>query len=187
MQWALSSDQIDIAIICKEAAKSFVKYDENFEIISTLVQNSDVFIMKKNNPRSIGVIQNKNYQIDLVNNYYENTKVVPFINSGLAYALEVNKVDGIVIDAIKSLNLVGNKISTSTKKNYDTYVLLVNKEFKKTDLYTDFVYLYNKSVEDLKNKKVLREELEIYTDRKLSDKDMGEFEKWNLKFLPIEK
>lgn len=38
MQWALSSEQIDMAIICKEAAKKFIEYDKNFEIVDTVVQ-----------------------------------------------------------------------------------------------------------------------------------------------------
>lgn len=185
MQWALSSDQIDMAIICKEAASKFIEYDENFEIVNTLVENSDVFLVKNENPKSIGVSQNRNYQIDLVNEYYKEAKVVPFINSGLAYALESNKVDGVIVDGIKSLSLEGNKISTSVNKDYGTYVLVVNKKFKKSDLYNEFVDLYNKSVKKLENEKILKKELESYIDMKLSSEEMGEFKSWKLKFLPI--
>ncbi|MDO7204725.1 hypothetical protein Q5M85_11745 [Paraclostridium bifermentans] len=82
MQWALSSEQIDMAIICKEAAKKFVEYDENFEIVDTVVQNSDVFLVKNENIKKVGVTQNRNYQIDLVKEYYESAKEVPFISGG---------------------------------------------------------------------------------------------------------
>lgn len=185
MQWALSSDQIDMAIICKEAASKFVEYDKNFEIVNTLVQNSDVFLLKNTNPQSIGVTQNRNYQIDLVNEYYKQAKVVPFINSGLAYALESNKVDGVIVDGIKSLSLEGKKLSTSTNNDYGTYVLVVNKAFKNSDLYKSFVTLYNKSVKKLQNEKILKKELESYVNMKLSNEEMGEFKSWKLKFLPI--
>lgn len=186
MQWALSSDQVDMAIICKEAANKFVEYDKNFEIVSPLVQNSDIFLLKNNKPKKIGVTQNRNYQLDLVKKYYKEAKPIPFISGGLGYALESNKVEGVVVDAIKGLKLKGKKLSTSSKKDYDTYVLVVNKNFKNSDLYNQFVKLYNKSVKELENEKNFKKELEIYTDKKLSSKDWGEFKSWKLKFLPIQ-
>ncbi len=39
MQWALSSEEIDIAIICKDAAKQYVNVNSGFEIVGTVVQN----------------------------------------------------------------------------------------------------------------------------------------------------
>ncbi len=33
-----------MAIICKDAAKEFIKADNNFEIVNTVVQNSDIFL-----------------------------------------------------------------------------------------------------------------------------------------------
>lgn len=185
MQWALSSDQIDMAIICKEAANSFVKYDENFEIVAPLVKNSDVFLLKKDNPKTIGVTQNRTYQNELVSKYYKKAKPVPLINNALMYALENNTVEGVAIDVIKSLSLNGKKLSTTSKGEYDTYVLVVNKKFKTTDLYIEFINLYNESVLELENEKTLKKELEVYTDKKLSNKEMEEIKEWKLKFLQI--
>ena len=186
MQWALSSDQIDMAIICKEAADKFVKYDKNFEIVNPVVQNSDVFLLKDKNPKKIGYTQNRNYQLDLIKQYYKEAKSIPFISGGLAYALESNKVDGVIVDAIKSLSLEGTKLSTSINNSYDTYVLVVNKTFKESKSYKKFLKLYNKSVNDLQDKTIFKNELENYTDIKISDKDLGEFKKWKLKFLQIQ-
>lgn len=186
MQWALSSDQVDMAIICKEAADKFVKYDKNFEIVNPLVQNSDVFLLKNEKPKNIGYTQNRNYQLDLIKEYYKEAKTVPFISGGLAYALESKKVDGIVVDIIKSLSLEGSKFSTSENSSYDTYVLVVNKNFKKSKLYNQFVKLYNKSIEELKNKNTFKTELKNYTDAKISDKDLEDLKKWKLKFLQIQ-
>lgn len=186
MQWALSSDQVDMAIICKEAAEKFVKADNNFEIVNTVIQNSDVFLIKQDNPKSIGVTQNRDYQVDLVKEYYDSSKPVSFINNALGYALESNKVDAIVIDAIKALSLEGKKESTSINKDYDTYVLVVNRFFKESDSYKQFKKLYNNSVKELKDENKFEKELKVYTDANISNEDMGEFKKWKLKFLPIE-
>lgn len=186
MQWALSSEQIDMAIICKEAAKKFVEYDEKFEILGTVVQNSDVFLVKNENIKKVGVTQNRNYQINLVKEYYKNAEEVPFISGGLAYALESDKVDAIVIDSIKSLSLKGKKFSTAVNKNYDTYVMVVNKSFKQSELYDQFIKLYNQSVNELSNENLFKKELEKYTDTEMSKEVWGEFKKWKLKFLQIQ-
>lgn len=185
MQWALSSEEIDMAIICKEAAKSFIKYDNNFEVICSLVKNSDVFLLKKEKPENIGVAQNRNYQIDLVDEYFKDSTPVQFISSALAYALENNNVDGVIIDIVRSLSLEGKKYSTTENRDYDTYVLVANKKFKNTSLFNKFVELYNLSIEDLGNTKTLKRELERYTNRKLTNKDMGDIRKWRLEFLQI--
>lgn len=185
MQWALSSDQIDMAIICKEAAGSFIKYDDNFEIVAPVVKNSDVFLLKEHNPKTIGVIQNRNYQTELVNQYYKNSKAVPLINSALMYVLENNTVEGVVIDSIKALSLKGKKVSTTTDGEYNTYVLVVNRSFKNTELYNRFIKLYNESVQELDDEKILKKELERYTGNVLSKEDMGEIKEWKLKFLQL--
>lgn len=109
MQWALSSEEIDIAIICKDAAKQYVNATSEFEIVGTVVQNSDIFLLKKNSPKKMGIIQNRNYQSELVKKYYENVIVSPLLGTALAYGLESNLVDGVVIDCIKSIGLEGKK------------------------------------------------------------------------------
>lgn len=174
-----------MAIICKEAAETFVKYDENFEIVSPVVKNSDIFLLKNNKPKTIGVTQNRNYQKDLVQDYYNYAKPVSLIQNALVYALENNTVEGIVIDGIKALSLSGKKVSTTINGEYDTYLLVVNKDFKDTDLYLEFEKLYNESVLELYEEKVFKKELEIYTEKKLSSEEMGEIKEWKLKFLQI--
>ena len=182
----MSSEQIDIAIICKEAAKKFINYDKNFEILDTVVKNSDVFLVKNENIQKIGVTQNRNYQISLVKQYYKNSTPVPFLNGGLAYALESDKVDAIVVDSIKALNLKGEKIATVKYNDYDTYVMVVNKEFKKSKEFKQFIKLYNQSVKELSNEKLFKLELQKYTGKETSKEVWGEFKKWKLKFVQVQ-
>lgn len=184
MQWALSSEEIDIAIICKDAAKQYVNTTSEFEIVGTVVQNSDIFLLKKNNPQKIGIIQNRNYQSELVKKYYENIKVSPLLGTALAYGLESNLVDGVVIDCVKAIGLEGEKKSTAELGDYDTYVLVVNEEFKKNKSYSDFIKLYNKSVDDLKNETIFKKALKEY--KNIRNIDMEEIRSWKLKFLKIE-
>nr|WP_297134248.1 ABC transporter substrate-binding (seleno)protein SaoB [Terrisporobacter sp.] len=174
-----------MAIICKEAAESFIKYDNNFEVVAPLVKNSDVFILNNDTPKTIGITQNREYQKELVEKYYGKSKYVSLIGSALMYTLENNTVEGVVIDAIKALSSDKNKLSTTSKGEYDTYVLVVNKKFMKSDLYHEFTKLYNSSVIELEDEKILKKALEEYIDRLITDKEMEEIKGWKLKFLQI--
>lgn len=183
MQWALSSEEIDIAIICKNAAKQYVNATSGFEIVGTVVQNSDVFLLSNSNPKKIGIIQNRNYQSELVKKYYENVEISPLLGTALAYGLESNLVDGVVIDCIKSIGLEGTRKSTTELGDYDTYVLVVSKKFKKSKAYSDFIKLYNKSVDALNNESTFKNTLKEY--KNIRNIDMEEIRNWKLKFLKI--
>lgn len=185
MQWALSSDEMDMAIICKDAAEKYVQTEKNFEIVGTVVKNSDIFLVSKENPKVMGTIQNRNYQDNLVKEYYPNAKIKHLLANALPYSIESDKVEGGVMDVIKSLPIDVDKKSCATKNDFDTYVLVVNKEFKKTKNYEIFKKLYNKSVEDMKDKDKLKEAIENYKDIKLEKKDMGVIENCKLEFLKI--
>ncbi len=183
MQWALSSEEIDIAIICKDAAKQYVNKNSGFEIVGTVVQNSDIFLLSDNNPKKMGVTQNRDYQSELVKKYYKNVEIASLLGTALAYGLESNLVDGVVIDCIKSIGLEGKRKSTTELGDYDTYVLVVSKEFKKSKEYSDFIKLYNKSVDDLNNKATFKKALKEY--KNIRNIDMEEINNWKLKFLKI--
>ncbi|NMS89793.1 hypothetical protein HGQ85_07610 [Clostridioides difficile] len=183
MQWALSSEEIDIAIICKDAAKQYVNSTSGFEVVGTVVQNSDIFLLSDNNPKKIGIIQNRNYQSELVKKYYKNVEISPLLGTALAYGLESNLVDGVVMDCIKSIGLEGTRKSTTELSDYDTYVLVVSKKFKRSNVYSDFIKLYNKSVDALNNKSTFKKALKEY--KNIRNIDMEEIRNWKLKFLKI--
>ena len=55
-----------MAIICKEAAKVYLENVEGFEVISECMMNSDIFVMKTENPKIVGMTQERHYQEDLI-------------------------------------------------------------------------------------------------------------------------
>ncbi|CAK7017066.1 MAG: hypothetical protein PEPC_00704 [Peptostreptococcus russellii] len=186
MQWALSSENIDIAIICKEAADKFMNEEnKNFVNLGPLVENSDVILLKNKEVKSLGVIQNRDYQKDIAEKYFHGKEIHPFIGTGIAYALEANKVDAIVVDAFKAFKLEGEKIPTADKGSYETYVLIANKDFIKTDTYSDFVKLYNRSVEEISKDIGYRKALNSFFNKKISDDEWKEVKSWKIKFLKI--
>jgi hypothetical protein len=176
---------MDMAIICKDAAEEYIKNDTNFEIIAPVVKNSDIFLMGTDKPKRIGVTQKRDYQYNLVSEYYKDAETVPLIGTALGYGLESNLVDGIVVDIMKSLSLKGEKLSTATNREYESYVLVVSKEFKQNDLYKDFKRLYNEAVYDLEDREVFKKAIENYKNVDISNKEMEEIVNWKVKFLPI--
>lgn len=186
MQWALSSENIDIAIVCKEAADNFIKEESNkFVNLGPLVENSDVVLVKNKPVKTLGVIQNRNYQKYIAQKYFPDKKTYPFIGTGIAYALESDKVDAIVVDAFKAFKLKGEKIPTADKGDYETYVLIANKDFIKTDTYKEFVNLYNRSVEEISSERGYKKALKNFFKKEISDNEWKEIESWKIRFLKI--
>ncbi|WZL73268.1 ABC transporter substrate-binding (seleno)protein SaoB [Clostridiaceae bacterium 35-E11] len=180
----MSSDILDMAIVCVDAAEEFVKNVEGFEIYSPCVQNSDLFVLQGGNPKKIGITQNRKYQGKLVKDYFgEDVKIVPMIHQALPYSLEKGQLDGIVIDVTKAIHLKGDKYPTMMGDDYTTYVLIVNQEFKKTKAFKDFIRLYNQSVQKLNgDEKKLKKHFQYYTK---SVSQEGGLEKWKIKLLSI--
>ncbi|MGB5823711.1 MAG: ABC transporter substrate-binding (seleno)protein SaoB [Proteocatella sp.] len=176
---------MDMAIICKDAAREYIKVDKNFEIIGTLVQNSDVFLTRSAKPSKIGITQNRAYQNGLITSSYPEAEAVELLGSALPYALTSKQVDAVVIDAVKTIGLAGNVKEYKLQEPVDTYVLIVDKKFKKTQAYETFVEFYNQSAEALQDKNELIKTIETYKKRDLTNKEMEMVNKWKLKLLPI--
>lgn len=174
---------MDLAIICKDAASEYVKVDKNFEIVGVLIKNSDLLLKRDRSPQKIGVTQNRNYQKKLANSMYKNAEIVEIISNALPYAIYNDIVDSAILDGVKALGLEEDveypKIET------ETYVLIVNKSFKKKEAYSAFVKAYNKSVNELRDKAALIDTIEKYKGIELSQKDKDVIKTWNLKFLEI--
>lgn len=66
--------------------------------------------------KKIAMTQNRIYQEKIIKDEYgEKVQIYPMIYSSLPYALEKGRVDGIIIDSIKSLKLNGQKKSFKYK------------------------------------------------------------------------
>lgn len=173
-----------MAIICKEAAKSYLENVEGFEVVSQCVKNSDIFVMKKDDPKKIGMTQERKYQKDLIKKRFgEDVEIVPMMVGALPYALENGEVDAIIIDFVKGIHLKGKKEDTVVDGDYTTYVLLARTEFIKTREFKKFLKIYNESLEELmKDQKLLRNHFHDYAK---TDLEEGGLEKWKIKLLPI--
>lgn len=175
---------MDMAIICKEAAKEYLENTEGFEVISECTMNSDIFVMNTQSPKVVGMTQDRDYQIDLIRKRFgEDVEIVSMMVGALPYALEKGEVDAIIIDFIKGVHLNGTKEDTVVDGDYTTYVLLSNTEFKKTRQFKKFIKIYNESLEELmEEENLLKQHFYNYTK---TDLEEGGLEKWKIKLLSI--
>lgn len=158
---------LDMAIVCKEAAITFIENVEEFEIVGPCVFNSDVIMLEGKEPVFVGVTQDRAYQKEIVRNYFGKVEVKEMMASALPYSLKNGNIDAIVVDIIKSYGIPGEKIRTDFNGDYSSYVLIVNKEFRKTDDYKNFVSIYNASLDKLlRDEKEMEDHLKAYVGTK---------------------
>ncbi len=183
----MSSDVLDLAIVCIDAAEKFIEKDPRFEIVGVCVENSDIFVTKSGaTPNRIGVTQNRKYQEKLVKERFGGKcEVVPMLGHALPYALENNQVDGVILDVTKGWMLNGVKEETRVNRDYSTYVLLVRNDFKKTPVYNKFITEYKNSVKELESQDVLLKELKGYVNSSITERGLDEWRRWNINLVPI--
>jgi len=184
----LSSEVLDLAMICPDAAKKFIEGDSRFEVLGACVKNSDVFILNKHDiPKKIGVTRNKNYQKQMVIDTFDKTcEIIPMAASALPYALERGDVEGIITDLVKGIEISNGRIIRKANNEYITYVFVVRKEFKKRREFKEFIKKYNEAVNDFKDKGQLLTKLDEYINLNKKGGKV-QWQKWKqiLKFVTI--
>ena len=96
---------------------------------------------------------------------------------GILYALEDEQVDAAILDITKAAKVPDYQNMPLSDTDYISYVLVVDKEFEKTEAFQDFIHSYNRAVSRLSNSGYLA-------------RVMGVKEEWlenkNIKFLTLE-
>ncbi|MEG0671806.1 ABC transporter substrate-binding (seleno)protein SaoB [Clostridium sp.] len=185
----MSSDAVDLAIICSSKAEDFVENDNRFDIIPNFISNSSIVVSKKENPRVIGVSQNRQYEIDMVKSQFgDNCEVVEIASRALPYALEKGEVDAIVVDYLKSLPIQGYRIFPQQKKDFSTFSIVIRKELKDDKRYKKFITIYNETISDLLREYKFLELISKVRNKEYLDKGRKEeWKKLNLRILTLEK
>jgi hypothetical protein len=178
-QWALSTNQYDLAVMCPDAAASLLEKDGRFEIVSPCLVNSDIVVVRPGViPQKIGVAQNRSHQEQIAAGVFgRECATAPMLPAAIPYAYEKKAVDGMVVDALRGFAMAGEKIpAPAVPGGHVTYVLVVNKSFKDDLRYSEFITLFQVSVEELNNPDVLIGEIRKY---KNIDFTREEVEQWN--------
>lgn len=186
-EWALSTDNLDMSVICPDAAERLLDKDPRYTIVGSCRINSDVLVKGNTAPnRVIGITQNRSYQADLVRDYFgPQIEIRPMLGNSLAYALNTGRIDGAVMDIAGALRLEGQKVSLSEKRDTVTYVLVARKDFLPQDVFKDFISKYNQAVQELQDPQSLQRIIEKYAGYPCSGKEASEWKRMNVRYLPL--
>lgn len=155
-QWALGSKKLDFAFLCPVITSSFLKKNQEFEIIGKTVVNGELILTRKSKNQDIDEIFYSKGRLEqykmLKNNFSENIKIKSLSSTALIYALEKREIDTAVINYNMLENLKGEYRVIPYNGEYVSYILVGRKKMKNSLKYKKFIEQQNKKTEVLKNK-----------------------------------
>lgn len=174
----MSSEVYPMAIVCDDAANEFMENNDSFVKVSKVFEDANVVLKRKEKPKKIGVTENKNYLVKMMEERYGLVEFEKIIQQGLPYSLESNRVDAIVVDISKIRDIKGE---VENFKDPKSFVLVARKDFIGSKKFKKFKKEYNKKVEDFNSNKKLREK---YLEKEIHlNKERQKY--WKTKVLPI--
>ncbi|MGG7164930.1 ABC transporter substrate-binding (seleno)protein SaoB [Clostridium ihumii] len=136
--------------MCSSKANEFVKSDNRFEIVSPVIQNSNLVVMKNEKIKKIGVSEGRSYEKDIAKKMFKETfEIVELPSKSLPYAMEKGDVGGIVIDYLKSLEVIGERKIIDIGEDYNTFSIIVKKEIKDKEEFKRFISAYDSTIDFL--------------------------------------
>ncbi len=145
-QWSLKSNVYDVAMICTDAADKFIEASDDFVLLGTITENTDVLIKKDNNVKKIGLTSNKDYLSDFIREKYVDAEIEYMSPHSFGYAYESDQIDGYVIDiGLINSNLEG-EIENVSDSDYGSNVIIANRKILKDKKFKEFLDSYNKMV-----------------------------------------
>lgn len=181
---ALSTGELDMAVLCPDAAEKLVEKDPRFTIVGPVVLNSDIPVIRPgSHPRRIGVAQRRHFQERLVKERFSpECAAVPILPAGLPYALERGAVDGVVVDILKGLTLSGTRVFPEDSPDRATYVLVARKKLTSSLLYRQFMDSYKQAVEELSDPRNLARAVEGYKGIRWTNREIEEWKAFKVRF-----
>lgn len=179
-QWALGSDEIDMAFYCNHMALHLVNANERFEIYGPVIMNAEVLAYEGDiaNIRTLGIGHKRQYLQNLaVQSYPQLEEVKEMTPSVLPYSLTNNQIDAAVIDVTKGALLPRFSFERLSEDDHISYCLVVRKDLINTDAFDNFLAIYNQAIEELNRKETLVSSLGMTEDF---------WDKVNIKFLKLE-
>jgi hypothetical protein len=184
-QWAITGGNVDIAVMCPDAASTLLEKDQRYALLGTILCNSDLLVLRpENNSPKVGIMQNRRYQAELLAPRVKDEDIVPLFPAGVVYALENKFLGGGVIDALNAWTLSGDKESL-TSGDVATYVLVTSKAFAARPEFKDFVRRFNRSVEDLSTPEGLKNAVLNCKGLQWNQEDVDRWIKLRIKFQKI--
>ena len=158
-QWALSTNPYDLAVMCPDAAASLLEKDRRFEVVSPVLVNSDIVVVRRGLSQKIGISQNRSHQERITACFRPEVAAVSMLPSAIPTPMRKGGGRG-GGGRPEGFTMAGEKIpAPAAAGGHVTYVLVVNKSFKEDPRYHEFIHLFQAAAEELNNPDVLVEEI----------------------------
>lgn len=135
-----------------------VRANDDFEIYSPIIMNSEVIAYKDNidNVHKIGIGHKREHLHKLVMEKYKQVEVIIEMSTiSLPYSLEGGHIEGAVLDVTKAAILPKFDFVPLSTNDYISYSLVVRKDIVDTKAFKDFLTAYNEVVVELNQRKIL--------------------------------
>jgi len=183
-EWALSTDNLDMSVICPDAARRLLEKDERYVILGPCMINSDILVLhNESSVKRVGITQNRDYQAELIRQCMDNNvEVCPMLSYALPYAYHEEKIDGVVVDVSAALRMEGRKEALRQGRDTVTYVLVVRKDYLQDASFRDFVNHYNQMLTELENEEQLQRIVNKYAGYTCTGKEASEWKRMNVRY-----
>ena len=157
-QFALSTGEVDVAIMCPDAVMSLLARDEGFEVLGVVVYDGNVLVKRPNSPSELSVIGYMNHRTEqlriLKDNFGEDVTYQSMVPGALGYALENGVIDAAMLDVVTALKM-GYPMQ-SISEGEPSSLMAVRADLIGTPELNEFIERYNKTVSSLNDEDLVR-------------------------------
>ena len=186
-QYALGSGNLDLAIMCPDAAKVLVEKDERFEIVGPVLVNADIFVIRSGGekPSAVGISQKREYQRQMVaERFGDRCEAISMLHAAVPFAFAKHEVDAVVVDITRAYNLPGDFYpGGGNGRDQATAVLVVKKTVKNDQQYRLFLREYQDAVQEMAEPAKLLRLLQNYASENISIGDVNVWKRMQVRFV----
>lgn len=186
-QMALGAGEVDMAVLCSDAAAALINNDPHYQEIGTWIAGSDVLVSRAGQPvRTAAFASGRNYQEAMIRATLGDDCVLqPLMPSAIAYALERGEIDAGIMDAVKARQLPdGFAIQPLAEHSANRYVLVAHGDIIDTAAFAAFMEAWKQSAADLQDPQVLETAVESMDTAKSERKEGELWSQLNVK-IPL--
>lgn len=172
--WSLTSGQLDAAVLCPEAAASFLAEHDDFILAGPLTYDTEVLVVANPRLKTIGYMSGQDRQKkNLIAVYGNDLHYAPVLATSLPYALSTEQIDAAVLDAGTAVWL--DYPFVPLQGDEPTTVLVVHKDFYASEEYKNFLSALENARAALNEFEAFQEAMKFLFTEEVGRK---EFEKW---------
>ncbi len=185
-QWAMSSESVDMALMCPDAAAALLEKDARFETAGPALYNAEVLVSRPGvRAVSAGVAQGRDRQAALIAQALGKDAVVDFmLPASLPYAYEKNVVDAVAVDFFTALLMRGDMASLAGADGDNlSYVLVVKKSLRDSPEFPRIIEAFRAAANMLDAPDGLRRAALEHKNISLSENEVRLWRKMRIRFV----